>query len=71
MTQAGRSTISIINAANFMLEWVNRSQLAGTEQPFRLQKFSLCLPATRSLTQSQKGVDWSFTRRRMFFKRWS
>ncbi len=38
MTQAGRSTISIINAANFVLEWVNRSQLAGTEQPFRMQK---------------------------------
>ena len=38
MTQAGRSTISIINAANFVLEWVNRSKLAGTEQPFRLQK---------------------------------
>ena len=38
MTQAGRSTGKIIDAANFVLEWVNRSHLAGTEQPFRMQK---------------------------------
>lgn len=34
MNQAGRSTPILIEAANFLLEWVNRSQLAGTEQPF-------------------------------------
>ncbi|MBM0741905.1 ATP-dependent helicase [Phormidium sp. CLA17] len=38
MTQAGRSTGKIIDAANFVLDWVNRSKLAGIEQPFRLQK---------------------------------
>ncbi len=37
MDGAGRSTQVIINAANFMLQWVNSSKLAGTEQPFRDQ----------------------------------
>ncbi len=37
MTQAGRSARPIINAANFVLQWVNQSQLAGVEQPFRAQ----------------------------------
>lgn len=37
MTQAGRSSRTIIDAANFVLEWVNQSQLAGTEQPFSPQ----------------------------------
>jgi DNA helicase-2/ATP-dependent DNA helicase PcrA len=37
MDAAGRSTQVIIDAANFVLEWVNRSELAGTEQPFRDQ----------------------------------
>ncbi|MEG4283947.1 ATP-dependent helicase [Microcoleus sp. A006_D1] len=37
MDGAGRSTQVIIDAANFMLQWVNRSELAGTEQPFRDQ----------------------------------
>lgn len=37
MTQAGRSTGKIIAAANFALEWVNQSNLARTEKPFRLQ----------------------------------
>ncbi|HEY9851491.1 MAG TPA: ATP-dependent helicase [Leptolyngbyaceae cyanobacterium] len=37
MDRAGRSSRTIIDAANFVLEWVNRSQLAGTEQPFRHQ----------------------------------
>ncbi|MEG4799944.1 ATP-dependent helicase [Microcoleus sp. ARI1-B5] len=37
MDGAGRSTKVIIDAANFMLQWVNGSQLAGTEQPFRSQ----------------------------------
>ncbi len=35
--QAGRSTPIIIDAANFVLNWVNRSQLTGTEQAFRPQ----------------------------------
>ncbi len=34
MNQAGRSAPIIINVANFVLEWVNRSRLAGREQPF-------------------------------------
>lgn len=38
MAQAGRSSPIIIAAANFVLEWVNQSQLAGTEQPFRFQQ---------------------------------
>ncbi|MCY7384550.1 MAG: ATP-dependent helicase [Microcoleus sp. CAN_BIN18] len=37
MDSAGRSTQVIIDAANFMLQWVNRSELAETEQPFRDQ----------------------------------
>jgi DNA helicase II / ATP-dependent DNA helicase PcrA len=37
MDQAGRSTQVILEAANFMLTWVNQSQLAGSEQPFREQ----------------------------------
>jgi len=38
MSQAGRSTPRIIQAANFVLQWVNQSGLTGSEQPFRLQK---------------------------------
>ncbi|PSB35229.1 ATP-dependent helicase [Stenomitos frigidus] len=37
MTQAGRSSRPIIEAANFVLQWVNKSRLAGVEQPFRVQ----------------------------------
>jgi DNA helicase-2/ATP-dependent DNA helicase PcrA len=37
MDGAGRSTQVIIDAANFILHWVNQSELAGTEQPFREQ----------------------------------
>ncbi|MGK7923544.1 MAG: ATP-dependent helicase [Trichodesmium sp.] len=37
MEQAGRSCQIIIDAANFVLKWVNNSQLAGTEKPFRDQ----------------------------------
>jgi len=37
MDQAGRSTTIIINAANFVLDWVNRSQLTGAELAFRPQ----------------------------------
>jgi DNA helicase-2/ATP-dependent DNA helicase PcrA len=37
MDQAGRSTRIIIDAANFVLNWVNRSQLTGAEQAFRPQ----------------------------------
>ncbi len=37
MDQAGRSTRIIIDAANFVLNWVNTSQLTGSEQAFRPQ----------------------------------
>jgi DNA helicase-2/ATP-dependent DNA helicase PcrA len=37
MDQAGRSSRIIIDAANFVLNWVNRSQLTGAEQAFRPQ----------------------------------
>ncbi len=37
MDQAGRSSQPIIDAANFVLEWVNQSNLAGAETPFRSQ----------------------------------
>ena len=37
MDQAGRSSQIIIDAANFVLHWVNQSKLAGAEQPFRFQ----------------------------------
>jgi len=37
MTQAGRSSRPIIDAANFVLQWVNQSNLAGVEQPFSVQ----------------------------------
>lgn len=37
MDQAGRSSPVIIAAANFTLNWINQSQLAGSEQPFRVQ----------------------------------
>lgn len=37
MDQAGRSSQIIIDAANYSLSWVNRSKLAGNEQPFREQ----------------------------------
>ncbi len=37
MDQAGRSSRIIIDAANFLLNWVNRSQLTGAEQAFRPQ----------------------------------
>jgi DNA helicase-2/ATP-dependent DNA helicase PcrA len=38
MDQAGRSSQIIIDAANFVLKWVNNSQLAGTEKPFQEQE---------------------------------
>jgi len=38
MDQAGRSSQIIIDAANFVLKWVNNSQLAGSEKPFREQE---------------------------------
>ncbi|MCL2930769.1 MAG: ATP-dependent helicase [Trichodesmium sp. MAG_R03] len=37
MEQAGRSCQIIIDAANFVLKWVNNSKLAGREKPFRNQ----------------------------------
>ena len=37
MNQAGRSTPIIIQSANFILDWINQSNLAGQEQPFQPQ----------------------------------
>ncbi|HEY9809320.1 MAG TPA: ATP-dependent helicase [Halomicronema sp.] len=37
MDESGRSAPIIINAANFVLDWVNHSKLAGTEKPFQFQ----------------------------------
>ncbi len=37
MDRSGRSSQIIIDAANFVLNWVNQSKLAGKEQPFRFQ----------------------------------
>jgi DNA helicase II / ATP-dependent DNA helicase PcrA len=37
LDRAGRSTRSVIAAANFVLEWVNQSQYAKLEKPFRFQ----------------------------------
>ncbi len=37
MTQAGRSTRTIIDAANFVLQWANAAKLTGTEEPFHHQ----------------------------------
>lgn len=44
MTQAGRSNVRIINAANFVLDWVNRSHLAGEQLPFRSQIIQVVSP---------------------------
>ncbi|XGV97014.1 MAG: ATP-dependent helicase [Leptolyngbya sp. BL-A-14] len=44
MTQAGRSSRPIIDAANFVLQWVNQSKLAGAEQPFREQSIRPVAP---------------------------
>jgi DNA helicase II / ATP-dependent DNA helicase PcrA len=37
MSQAGRSSPIIIDAANFVLDWVSKAKLAGTEEPFSYQ----------------------------------
>lgn len=37
MTQAGRSTATVIDAANFILQWANAAKLTGNEAPFRFQ----------------------------------
>ncbi len=55
MTQAGRSTGNIIDAANFVLEWVNRSHLAGTEQPFRVQKIQPVVTGDPQLNPEPEG----------------
>ncbi len=38
LDQAGRSTQSVITAANFVLRWVNRSDYAKLDKPFREQE---------------------------------
>jgi DNA helicase-2/ATP-dependent DNA helicase PcrA len=37
MAQAGRSSQIIIDAANFVLDWVSKAKLAGNEEPFSYQ----------------------------------
>ncbi|MBF2027321.1 MAG: ATP-dependent helicase [Oscillatoriales cyanobacterium C42_A2020_001] len=37
MTQAGRSTRTVMEAANFVLQWANAAKLTGNEEPFRHQ----------------------------------
>ena len=38
LDQAGRSTRNVMRAANYMLHWVNHSEYAKIEKPFRMQK---------------------------------
>ncbi len=38
LDQAGRSTRNVMRAANYMLHWVNHSEYAKLEKPFRPQK---------------------------------
>lgn len=44
MDQAGRSSPIIMTAANHMLQWVNKSGLAGTVLPFRRQQIQAVPP---------------------------
>ncbi|TVQ11757.1 MAG: DNA helicase UvrD [Leptolyngbya sp. DLM2.Bin27] len=44
MDQAGRSTGAIMTAANRLLAWVNQSQVAGPETPFRDQAIAAVPP---------------------------
>jgi DNA helicase-2/ATP-dependent DNA helicase PcrA len=44
MDRAGRSSRIIVDAANFVLHWVNRSRIAGTEQPFSPQEIRCVNP---------------------------
>ncbi|PSB04724.1 ATP-dependent helicase [Merismopedia glauca] len=37
MAQAGRSSQIVIDAANFVLDWVSKSKVAGNEEPFSYQ----------------------------------
>lgn len=54
MNQAGRSSPKLIEAANFLLQWVNQSQLAGTEQPFLPQMIQ---PVFHSDPQADANPD--------------
>ena len=38
LDQAGRSTRNVMRAANYMLHWVNHSEYAKIENPFRMQR---------------------------------
>ena len=38
LDQAGRSTVNVMRAANYVLHWVNHSEYAKFEKPFRLQR---------------------------------
>ncbi|MFN3678344.1 ATP-dependent helicase [Thermosynechococcus sp.] len=53
MTQAGRSTLLVIEAANFLVHWVNREHSRqGQELPFREQEIQ-----TVSATDPQPGAN--------------
>jgi DNA helicase-2/ATP-dependent DNA helicase PcrA len=56
MTQAGRSTQRIMDAANFVLQWINRSGLAGREQPFRPQMIQPTLPGDPQPNPPSEGL---------------
>ncbi|AFY60134.1 ATP-dependent helicase [Synechococcus sp. PCC 6312] len=45
MSQAGRSSQIIIDAANYLVAWANGTQVAGPELPFQPQKIELVSPA--------------------------
>ncbi|MCA6572981.1 MAG: ATP-dependent helicase [Pseudanabaena sp. M57BS1SP1A06MG] len=38
LDQAGRSTVNVMRAANYVLHWVNHSEYAKLEKPFRQQR---------------------------------
>lgn len=54
MEQAGRSCQKIIDAANFVLKWVNNSELTGIEKPFRDQNIH---PANDNPSATDGGLE--------------
>ncbi|NEP06843.1 MAG: ATP-dependent helicase, partial [Okeania sp. SIO4D6] len=54
MEQAGRSCQKIIDAANFVLKWVNNSELTGIEKPFRDQNIH---PANDNPPATDGGLE--------------
>ncbi|NET27765.1 ATP-dependent helicase [Okeania sp. SIO1I7] len=54
MEQAGRSCQKIIDAANYVLKWVNNSELTGIEKPFRDQNIH---PANNNPPATGGGLE--------------